>query len=866
MRLTRAKYSDCDNCPLKEERKVWGKGGDNPKIVFIGEAPGRVEQQFGEPFVGPSGKWLDRALSSTGISRSRNYFTNIICCRPPKNNITSFEATEALKCCRPGLVYELEELRKRGVKVFVPLGNTALLAFPITETISKCRGSVYHIDNYIVIPTYHPSYIMKGQSQETVTWYNDFKKVDNASRGLIKRTQERFNLFPSLGDIEDFRDSVLKSGVSIGVDIETTGFNLDYADIIVVGLASSGSTAISIPFFKKGMKAYWPSVEEEQAAREMLGEILKKAPTIFQNAMFDIQHLRNHGFIVGNLVDDTMLAHHALHPELPHNLGYITSIYGSTPYWKGPVLKNADSMKDIDDKTLRTYNLRDACVLKQIMPGLAEDLRDSQTEKIYRNISIKLVDPLLRMMETGVKIDKRVLGNYRSSLKRRETKLLKTIREVWTIDENFNFSSSADLNYLLYGKLPAKYDRAKKELEKPLKTNTKKYSELIKTVSVIENTKPFRKTMFSPGTTSSGNYSTDANALLRYSIAINNRLEAMKRLIQRKKSHNIEEKELNAMLVVLDSLRNLKETEKLLSTYTVFSIRSDGRLHGNFLIHGTANGRLSSRSPNLQNIPWKTEKLGRAFVPEQGNVFIEIDYSNLELRVLAYLSKDDKLINTFKEGRNVHSDNTKILFGIDETDPMWKSARRAAKTYIFGRNYGGTLRGIFERIVESVPELQLTFSHFKELDNNYRKAHPKSTEWAEKTQQTVVATRTLRNAFGRVRIFLGNKPIMGKDEGVKRAGLNFPIQSTAADIINMALINIYDKYKDDKDLKILFQIHDSLIFEAPKKKARVYAKDLKKLMEAPVEIEGERVSFPVDVNIGTTLYSEDMKEEHETIQ
>jgi len=170
---------------------------------------------------------------------------------------------------------------------------------------------------------------------------------------------------------------------------------------------------------------------------------------------------------------------------------------------------------------------------------------------------------------------------------------------------------------------------------------------------------------------------------------------------------------------------------------------------------------------NAQNIP---EEAKNIFVAEDGYEMAEIDYSNLELRVLAVESDDDVLKKIFKEGRNVHTENCKRMFGIDESNALWGAARRACKTYIFGRNYGGGLKGIFERVVKAVPELQLTYARFAEIDRAYRRDHPRYTKWVNRITEQVRATRKLKNGIGRVRYFLGTP------DQIVRAGLNFPVQ------------------------------------------------------------------------------------------
>lgn len=219
-------------------------------------------------------------------------------------------------------------------------------------------------------------------------------------------------------------------------------------------------------------------------------------------------------------------------------------------------------------------------------------------------------------------------------------------------------------------------------------------------------------------------------------------------------------------------------------------------------------------------------------------------YSNIELRVLGIISEDTVLKEIFKEGKNVHSENCKKMFQIDESHPMWDSARKACKTYIFGRNYGGGLRGIFERVVKAVPELNLTYRRFCDIDRTYRTEHPAYTKWVQRVTARVKATRMLRSSLGRVRYFLGTP------SEIVREGLNFPIQSVAGDIMNLTLIKVYEYLKGKNYVRLVGSVHDSLLIEVKKGKEKEVIRDVKKIMERDIELEGEVWNFPVDVEVG----------------
>ncbi|MFW6311936.1 MAG: uracil-DNA glycosylase [Nanoarchaeota archaeon] len=172
----------CEDCPLNHRTKVWGEGSlTKGGIVFLGEAPGENEDKHGRPFVGKAGRLLNKALQEIGIRRLDNWTTNVINCRPPKNDFQATETKVALKKhCNNGLYEELDFLWEKRYKVIVPLGKNACSAFDIEGKMSEIRGTVHTFNKYIIVPTYHPSYIGRKGGVGTVEWYywlEDLKKV-----------------------------------------------------------------------------------------------------------------------------------------------------------------------------------------------------------------------------------------------------------------------------------------------------------------------------------------------------------------------------------------------------------------------------------------------------------------------------------------------------------------------------------------------------------------------------------------------------------------------------------------------------------------------------------------------------------------
>ncbi len=228
-------------------------------------------------------------------------------------------------------------------------------------------------------------------------------------------------------------------------------------------------------------------------------------------------------------------------------------------------------------------------------------------------------------------------------------------------------------------------------------------------------------------------------------------------------------------------------------------------------------------------------------------------YSNLELRVIAAISEDNVMQKIFNAGGNIHDENTKtFLRAVGKNDsptdnPSWEPFRNGAKMYIFGRNYGGGLPGMYKRLMAKVPDLEITFDQFKAIDKAYFDEHPQYQKWYDQTVEEIQANKKLTNIFGRVRIFLG------EDSSIVREGLNFPIQSAAGDLMSKTIIGVYNDHElQELGGKLIGTVHDSLMIECPESSATMIMNIMEKHATKPVNIHGRDYIFKVDFEVGTS--------------
>ena len=825
------------------------RGHDGCTVGLIFPYPDRLDIVEGEPLSTRTGRYVKHTLYEAGIKPFDCFIDYLLPSYPGKRGFASIEAQDELSNYRPELKKHIAKYPS--LKVLLLFGPEVLPEFGITDSLTQTRGFVFDAKTPLLLPTYHPRSLFQGQGKEEVTFLNDLAKAAQIAQEGFSRPPEHFLIGPTLNTVLSFCTQILKKKTRLYVDIESIGHlsNRDYNEITMIGIMNGRTKQVLVvPLLKQGGDRYWGR-NEELIVQNILRKVLTSNPCVFHNAEFDVKHLNYQGFGPVRIGGDTMLLHHALHPELPHALAYVTSIYGNIPYWKATLKKERHQL-DINNKAIWTYNARDCLATYQIEDELIKDCKEQDTYPIYTDISVPMLDVVLEMNKNGLPVDATRLIKWRRSLETRNEYILDTMSKLWEIHPDFNWDSGQHLGWLFYEERPTTYSQKKAEYAEYFvqgnkkKKNTKKFATLETYIRIFERTRPFRGLPSLRIKRTKTGPSTDDEMRKRIQEAIIRRIEIIINLKRKTSEHEDEEIELASMRQVIENLMEFATNQKLLSTYTKLHIEPDGRVHPGFKVSGTKTGRLSSYAPNGQNLPPEAKKI---FVAPKGWKFYQFDYTNLELVVLAYFADIPYLINVFKKGLNVHDENTKLFLGIDKSNPNWTEWRRVMKMYVFGRNYGGGLKGMYRRMLNDIPGLQMTFKQFCDLDQKYFSLMPEYKEWYDATVDTLRRTRILRNAFGRIRIFLG------EIEAIVREGLNFPIQGTAADIMSYGLINLYKEYRRTKakgaKMQLCLSVHDSVIMLAPEQEGLEVLKMFKESMCVPRQIGDYEVSFTGDVKV-----------------
>ena len=295
---------------------------------------------------------------------------------------------------------------------------------------------------------------------------------------------------------------------------------------------------------------------------------------------------------------------------------------------------------------------------------------------------------------------------------------------------------------------------------------------------------------------------------------------------------------------IVEKILQYRELTKLKSTYIdplpdLIHPRT-GRLHTRFNQTATATGRLSSSDPNLQNIPVRTplgQRIRRAFIAEEGWLLVALDYSQIELRVLAHLSGDENLIRVFREGRDIHTETASWMFGVprEAVDPLM---RRAAKTINFGVLYGMSAHRLSQ-------ELAIPYEEAQAFIGRYFQSFPKVRAWIEKTLEEGRRRGYVETLFGRRRYVPDLEArVKSVREAAERMAFNMPVQGTAADLMKLAMVKLFPRL-EEVGARMLLQVHDELVLEAPKGRAEAVARLAKEVMEGVYPL-----AVPLEVEVG----------------
>ncbi len=760
---------------MMQNNWIHGEGQAGPLMV-IGEAPGEQEEFQRRPFVGPSGQELNKMLLTAGVYREECYVTNVIKVRPPDNKLHRLkELGYTIEDFIPTLWKEVESISPNCV---LALGGTSLKALTGHTGITLYRGSILQsLHGYPkVIPTIHPAAIFeRGVNKEGVgssPWrqrafiqFDINRAVQQSKFKEIRLPQRLLHVAKNSLDVARFLDRY-KDYKRVTLDIES------YKAIpMCIGLAFTRSEALSIPLTRilsnddpEGIPSH-DMAEIWRMIAALLGN--PEIGKVGQNIKFDQGRLESIGFIIRNIVSDTMLKNHTIYPEFPKKLQVVASIFTEEPYYKD------EGHFDITKGDLNKwflYNAKDAAVECECDEEQEKEIEVLGLKDFYYNFVMSLNEFYYEIEKVGLKLDYEKRKELRKKYKVLDLENDKELEELAGRFIKVR-SNSKDVPHLLFEelRLPRRKDVGEESL-----------------------------------------------------ISLRSRcLEARYRIADHQKG-------AKAITLILKG-RKIKQT---ISHYLMAKEDDDGRIRTQYNITGTETGRSSTSKikppvrADIAGLPFQTltkhgdvgADLREMFVPDEGCIFVEPDLSQAEARIVALLARDERALEAFNSGRDIHKLTAQWIFGKEEVTEeerfIGKTARHAGN-YGMGKHRFSLMANISEwkanKILEKFhfesPGIRLVFHQeiIQVLEDN---------------------SRVLITPFGRRRQFFER----WSEKLFKEAYAYIP-QSTVSDHLKMVAIRIkrllpYTRYA--------IESHDSFTALIPKDKLHEFVTICRIELERPI--------------------------------
>lgn len=772
-------------------------------IMIVGEAPGKTEEQQGKPFVGSSGKLLKQMLSHSGINYSKCYVTNVAPVRPRDNKFKEFydgrSPTKQLQIWQKQLRDKIEKIQPN---VVIALGAEPLYAILNKRGISSWRGCISTYKGIKIIPTFHPSYVIRQYQTHPIVEMDLAKALQESKFKEHREDRVDIKLSPSLREALEFLNVCKNNVERVSWDLETVGKH-----IRCVGLAirrSGTIEAMTIPFmrFKSSSMAqmsknniiqvggmsgagasYWTESEEYQVLNA-LAELMESpyVQKVGHNSIsFDQTILADEfNMSVNNHYMDTMHAFHLLYAELPKSLDFCNSILCNYHnYW-------SDKSTAVDESEWE-YCAYDAASTLDISFKIEREIDERGMRTVYKRVN-DLALALERVQRRGVKIDNEARLELIEKQKQKLADIKQKIKD--TVGEAFNPNSPKQVKELLYDKL--KFPVVKK------------------------NKKP----------------TTDEAAIMKLA-----------------RKYPKEE--------ILKDIITFRKVSKLISTFLDIKIDDDGRMRTSYNASGTKGGRISSsknlwgEGMNLQNIPVGksrgVENIRNIFVASSSKkYFVRADLHQAETLVVAEILKrhgDPTLYNLHKDPNfDVHKWMASHIFR-KPVESVTKYQRNIGKLANHSGNYGAGPGVLVNKAVkEEIYELDYQMA--KKILAAREKAIPGLKKWWRDVEMQLRKTRTLTTCLGRQRVFFGRM-----DNSTFRDAYSYEPQSTIGEVTNMILTDM--ELNHSNKFEVLLQVHDEIDGECLKTDIDNVAATIEEVSKVPLYINKEPLIIPVDIEIGS---------------
>lgn len=821
----------CTKCVLSNTRKksVPGEGPHNAEIFLLGMCPGNSENACGRPFIGESGQLLTRMLTESGIHREDCFISNTVKCLPlNKSGALADPEPKHIRACQDYLIRELNLVRP---KIVIALGAVALQWLeesrkkPIMGerigqvfALSGLRGEKLSPYGEIVIAVnFHPSFILRDNRNYDQA-VGVFKKVLDYLGGKMARTGDLFLHNPdpvfvvrTREDLEKFHQDWLDTfdpkTNALAFDVETTDLNFKKAILLGVSVSWGDLHSYYLPlkqtgpelfpandpkFLPRTLPDYWSS-QEGFAARIILADMLgSSCRKVAHNASFDRNMLRENGFRVGGIVEDTMdLYHNAVNPACGLiSLNEIASRYPNLSGWKRAISSclGREPNRPFDFArcpldVLGPYGARDSLATHKLWRDLQPEVDKNKVRRTFDEFTTPAHAGLTEIEYNGILVDVERCDQLIEKFSVEANQLEERAYEL--AEKRFLLTSHQQVGKVLFGDL---------------------------------GLTPYKET-------ETGRPSTDKISL----TVLATQHELPKTLLRHRKL-------LKILSTYLEPIRNL-------------SLESvDGRVRARFNLTGTVTGRCSSSNPlNFQNLPKREfPEVREIFISEPGYTLLEADQSQIEIRLTAWFCEDRGFLDLIRSGLDFHTATASKMFGIKSED-VTEEQRYLSKTCNFSLLYGSSPKKLVETAAISGKHMTERFA--KKLIDQYYTTFPGLNQWKRELIRNTLPTMRVRNAFMRFRDFDRHK--VNEDRGAfEREAANFPVQSTAADILYRNGIVLLSSAIDlhQLDARYVCTVHDSVMLETRDNHVNRLAKLMYEIM--PLPVPPVDIPLAVDVKAG----------------
>lgn len=792
---------NCDKCGLHSTCKsphMKPDGPEDARVLVIGEAPGEQEDELGRPFVGRSGKLLRSALRELGYPMDDVRFTNVVLCRPPDNKISK----RAINYCKKHLD---DDLNSDTLELVLLLGNVPLGAVLGETGIMGWNGVVIERDGLVYVPVYHPAFVLRDQSRMR-GWLDALDgALDVLDSGVGDSEYAWEYIYPeTVADVRAMCDELMKSPV-IAFDTETATLDpwQTGAHIVACSFANEYKAwAVAINHRERSLRL--------SKALNYMADVLRNHPNIVgHNIAFDLLHVKVCWGVDFQPAGDSMLASHLIDSRRGiHGLKRLAGIYLGMYDYDSELSEYISKHPEADPRkggsyakipldVLLPYAAKDAAASYAVHEIMLEKMTEAQRH-LYHELLMPASSALMRMKYNGVAVDDYIVNRYMA--------IYGNIR--------------ADLyDDIISDKMVAKYV-ADKQREIDDEFDRKK----------LAGHRVSKRKVFTFNPNSHVQVGDVLYGKQYYNLPVTITTDTGRPSTSRDALKDID-------LPLVRHLIYYKMLGKMLSTYieplaTGRHISNDGRIHADFLLHGTETGRLASRNPNMQNIPTPEKEPGTVLetLPIKnmythtwdGGCLMSVDYSGMELRVFASLANCKPMLDIHRSGADFHSMVASMMTGLP-VDKITKPVRYIYKWTNWTLLYGGDAHTLHKLYGIPMKDAEAAV-------RTYYEQFPEVLEYKNDCVRFARERGYIETPFGRRRWLNMNSHNDGTRRKAEREAVNTPVQSAASDI-TLAALTILDMFLREDGCKtmIVNTVHDSIVLD-------VYPGELDYVAELCVDI------------------------------